>query len=62
MKQKELSDKLEKLVENLKKANTDNDVKKINENVDSLNKLWDKASEEMLSNAKKEGFFKPEKD
>tara|TARA_R110001592_G_scaffold354907_2_gene654953 strand:+ start:387 stop:575 length:189 start_codon:yes stop_codon:yes gene_type:complete len=62
MKQKELSDKLENLLENLRKANTENNNEKINEYVDSLNKLWDEASEEMLSNAKKEGFFKREKD
>ena len=61
MKQKELSDKLENLLENLRKANTTQDNKKISEYVDKLNKLWEEASEEMLSNAKKEGFIPPKK-
>ena len=62
MKQEELSDKLETLLENLRTANTEKNSEKITEHVESLNKLWEEASEEMLSNAKKEGFFKREKD
>ena len=58
MKQEELSDKLETLLENLRTANTE----KNSEHVESLNKLWEEASEEMLSNAKKEGFFSTKKD
>ena len=62
MKQEELSDKLETLLENLRKANTEKNSETITECVESLNKLWEEASEEMLSNAKKEGFFSPKKD
>ena len=62
MKQKELSNRLDTLLEDLRKANNLQDKEKINKHVASLNKLWEEASKEMLKNAQKEGFIPPKKD
>jgi predicted DNA-binding protein len=62
MKQEELNNRLDKLFTNLKKSNELKDQKTIEKNIEELNKLWREASEEMLSNARKEGFNPPKKD
>jgi hypothetical protein len=62
MKQEELNNRLDKLFETLKKSNDLKDQKTIEKNIEALNKLWKEASEDMLSNAKKEGFIPPKKD
>ena len=52
MKPKELNKKLDNLLDSLRKAN---------DHVNKLNQLWEEASKEMLTNAKKEGFTPPNK-
>ena len=61
MKPKELNKKLDNLLDNLRKANDLQDKEKIKDHVNKLNQLWEKASKEMLTNAKKEGFIPPNK-
>tara|TARA_R100001015_G_C4541797_1_gene105626 strand:- start:285 stop:473 length:189 start_codon:yes stop_codon:yes gene_type:complete len=62
MKPEELQKKLDSVTESLKKANEEGDNKKIHHHVKLLNELWEEASVEMLKNASKEGFNKPDKD
>ena len=62
MKQKELNSRLDSLLENLRKANNLQDSETIEKHIKKLNDLWEEASEEMLTNAKKEGFIPPKKD
>ena len=61
MKPKELNKKLDNILGSLRKANDLQDKEKIKDHVNKLNQLWEKASEEMLTNAKKEGFIPPNK-
>ena len=51
----------EELHNKLSKANRENDTERINQYVDELNALWDKASVEMLKNAEKDGVYRPDK-
>ena len=60
MTNEELQKKLTLLQTKLSKANRENNTKLIHKYVDELNGLWDKASVEMLSNAEKSGFYRPE--
>ena len=52
MTNEELQEKLNNLKNKLSEANRNNDKNLINKYVDELNELWDKASVEMLRNAK----------
>jgi|TARA_R110000824_G_scaffold393209_1_gene592066 hypothetical protein len=61
MKPKELNKKLDNLLDSLRKANDLKDNEKIKDHVNKLNQLWEEASKEMLTNAKKEGFTPPNK-
>jgi|10_taG_2_1085330.scaffolds.fasta_scaffold08185_7 RNase P subunit RPR2 len=61
MTNKELQAKLESLKTKLSEANRENDKELINQYVDELNKLWDKASVEMVKNAKEGGWHIPDK-
>ena len=61
MEKEELYKKLDTIQSNLKKSYSVGDVDKINYHISELNKLWKKASIEMLSNAGKDGYFKPKK-
>ena len=60
MTNEELQEKLNSLKNKLSEANQNNDKKLINKYVDELNELWDKASVEMLRNAKDGGWYIPE--
>ena len=62
MTEKELRDKLDTIIENLRTANTDKNPEEISKYVTQLNKLWEDASVEMLKNAQNDGFFPPQKD
>lgn len=62
MTEKELRDKLDTIIENLRIANTNKNPKDISKYVTQLNKLWEDASVEMLKNAQNDGFFPPQKD
>jgi|TARA_R110000796_G_scaffold251776_1_gene383998 hypothetical protein len=62
MKPEELQKKLDSVTKSLKKANKESDTKKIHHYVKLLNELWEAASVEMLKNASKEGYNKPDKD
>jgi uncharacterized membrane protein (DUF106 family) len=61
MTNEELQKKLELLQTKLSKANRENDTERINQYVDELNALWDKASVVMLKNAEKDGVYRPNK-
>tara|TARA_Y100001973_G_C4935930_1_gene203299 strand:- start:32 stop:226 length:195 start_codon:yes stop_codon:yes gene_type:complete len=57
MTNEELQKKLDLLRNKLSEANKMGDVELIDKYVDELNDLWDKASVEMLENAKKDGIY-----
>lgn len=57
MTNEELQKKLDLLRNKLSEANKIGDVELIDKYVDELNDLWDKASLEMLENAKKDGIY-----
>tara|TARA_R100001163_G_C5017226_1_gene161164 strand:+ start:189 stop:383 length:195 start_codon:yes stop_codon:yes gene_type:complete len=57
MTNEELQKKLDLLRNKLSEANKIGDVELIDKYVDELNDLWDKASVEMLENAKKDGIY-----
>ena len=57
MTKEELQKKLDLLRNKLSEANKMGDVELIDKYVDELNDLWDKASVEMLENAKKDGIY-----
>jgi len=57
MTNEELQTKLDSVTNKLKKATEEKDLVAINRYVDELNSLWDKASVEMLENAKKDGVY-----
>ena len=61
MTNEELQEKLESLTTKLKEANRENDKELINKYVDALNELWDKASVDMIKNAKEGGWYIPDK-
>lgn len=62
MKPEELQKKLDSVTKGLKKANEESDNKKIHHYVKLLNELWEEASVEMLKNASKEGYNRPDTD
>ena len=57
MTNEELQEKLESLKIQLNEANIKKDTKLINKYVSELNKLWEKASVEMLKNAENSGWY-----
>tara|TARA_R110000744_G_scaffold7161_1_gene24506 strand:+ start:141 stop:335 length:195 start_codon:yes stop_codon:yes gene_type:complete len=57
MTNEELQTKLDSVTEKLKKATEEKDLVVINRYVGELNSLWDKASVEMLENAKNNGVY-----
>jgi methanogenic corrinoid protein MtbC1 len=57
MTNEELQKKLDLLRNKLSEANKIGDIELIDKYVDELNDLWDKASLEMLENAKKDGIY-----
>ena len=57
MTNEELQKKLDLLKTKLSKATRENDTVLIGKYVDELNSLWDKASLDMVKNAKKEGWY-----
>tara|TARA_R100000908_G_C3615945_1_gene63801 strand:+ start:263 stop:448 length:186 start_codon:yes stop_codon:yes gene_type:complete len=59
MEKEDLYKKLDTIQANLKESYSIKDVDKINYYISELNKLWKKASVEMLNNAGKDGYFKP---
>lgn len=59
MEKEELYKKLDIIKDKLKKSYDSGDVETINLHIKELNKLWEKASVEMLNNAGKDGYFKP---
>ena len=61
MTNEELQKKLTYLQTKLSKAHKEDDVHLIDGYVTELNKLWEKASVEMLKNAEKDGVYKPNK-
>tara|TARA_R100000900_G_scaffold29221_1_gene22975 strand:- start:204 stop:392 length:189 start_codon:yes stop_codon:yes gene_type:complete len=61
MTNEELQEMLSLLKSKLKEAHKKNDEKLIGECVGELNKLWDKASIEMLQNAENGGWYIPDK-
>ena len=61
MKEKALKEKLDSIKTKLKEAHDKGNSDKINYYLQELNTLWEKASIEMLSNARKDGFIPPQK-
>tara|TARA_R100000951_G_C2511942_1_gene140712 strand:- start:292 stop:480 length:189 start_codon:yes stop_codon:yes gene_type:complete len=61
MTNEELQETLSLLKSKLREAHKKNDKKLISRYVSDLNKLWEKASVEMLKNAEKDGVYKPTK-
>ena len=60
MTNEELEKKLDLLKIKLSKATKENDKELIDKYVYELNSLWDNASTEMLKNAEKGGWYKPD--
>ena len=50
---------LNEILVKLQKANTKKDTESINKHVNELNKLWGSKLEEMVNNAKKDGYCPP---
>ena len=50
---------LNEILVKLQKANTKKDTESINKHVNELNKLWGSKLEEMVNNAKKDGYYPP---
>lgn len=59
MTNEELHKKLEAIKISLDKAHKEGNTDKINYYLKGLNKLWEKNSEEMKKNAKKDGYHPP---
>ena len=56
MKQESLNKKIDRVIEKLRIAQSEKNGKSIQESINELNKLWEKSSEEMKKNARKDGF------
>ena len=56
MKQESLNKKIDRVIEKLRIAQSETNEKSIQESINELNKLWEKSSEEMKKNARKDGF------
>jgi len=56
MKQESLNKKIDRVIEKLRIAQSEKNEKSIQESINELNKLWEKSSEEMKKNARKDGF------
>tara|TARA_R110002020_G_scaffold13043_2_gene47184 strand:+ start:16368 stop:16553 length:186 start_codon:yes stop_codon:yes gene_type:complete len=50
---------LNKILDKLKEANTTQDNQLIDKHLNELNKLWEKNSQEIIENGKKDGFHLP---
>ena len=57
---KEIKEKLDEVMAKLKEANDKNQVEKISQYVELLNRLWEETNKERLSNAEKDGFYPPD--
>ena len=56
MKKESLNKKIDRVIEKLRIAQSEKNEKSIQESINELNKLWEKSSEEMKKNARKDGF------
>jgi hypothetical protein len=56
MKQESLNKKIDRVIEKLRIAQSEKNEKSIQESINELNNLWEKSSEEMKKNARKDGF------
>ena len=56
MKQESLNKKIDRVIDKLRIAQSEKNEKSIQESINELNKLWEKSSEEMKKNARKDGF------
>tara|TARA_R110000824_G_scaffold265612_1_gene454484 strand:+ start:18 stop:197 length:180 start_codon:yes stop_codon:yes gene_type:complete len=58
--EKEIKEKLDEVMAKLKEANDKNEVEKISQYVELLNKLWSETNKDRLLNAEKDGFYPPD--